>query len=186
MSLLYLIVIGVLLALIAAAGYWFFRRWRRARIAADILNDPNPLASWTYNPQEWQQAVTEFDWASAGGESAQVRISQRGVYVWSDSSSRVYELETGTKVVTFAGYLGIEGSPLKLRVRWKIVTYDENGNRQTKYYKEDYRIPVPLRVKDEAERVVQFFQRRLENNLDAYTAVVPDDQPISLFGKDSF
>jgi len=186
-STLYLIVIGLVLTLIAAAGYWYFRRWRQASIAADILNDPNLVASWTYTPQEWQQAVTdEFDWAKAGGGSAQVRISQRGVYVWSDSDSRVYELETGTKVVTFAGYPGIEGSPLKLRVRWKVVTYDEHGNRQTKYHKQDHRIPVPLRVKDEAEKVVQFFQQRLENNLDAYTAVIPDDQPISLFGKDSF
>ena len=187
MSLLYLIVIGLLLAIIAAAGYWYFKRRRQASLAADIVNDPNPVASWTYTPQEWQQAVTdEFSWASARGASAQARVSQRGVYVWSDSDSRVYELETGPKVVTFAGYLGIEGSPLKLRVRWKIVSYDREGNRQVHYYKNDYRIPVPLREKGAVLKVVEFFKTRLENNLDAYTAVIPDDEPISLFGKDSF
>jgi len=45
---------------------------------------------------------------------------------------------------------------------------------------------VPLREKDTAQKVVDFFTARLQNNLDAYTAVVPDDEPISLFGKDSF
>jgi len=120
MSLLYWIVIGLLLAIIVAAGYWYFRRWRKATLAADILNDPNPLASWTYTPHEWQAVTDEFDWAKARGGSPQVRISLRGVYVWSDSDSRVYELEVGTKVVTFAGYLGVEGSPLKLGFAGKL------------------------------------------------------------------
>jgi hypothetical protein len=45
---------------------------------------------------------------------------------------------------------------------------------------------VPIRNRDDAARVAAFFTARIENNLDAYTAVVPDDEPISLFGKDSF
>lgn len=63
---------------------------------------------------------------------------------------------------------------------------DPDRSAEVKYYKEDYRVPVPLRYREEAERVVDFFVTRLENNLEAYTAVVPDDEPISLFGKDSF
>ena len=187
MSVLYLIAIIIVLALAAGAGYWYLRRRWQAQVAASILNDPNPLAIWTYTPVEWQQAVTdEFTWGKSDGGSAQIRICQSGFYVWSDSKSRVYELETDGKVVTFAGYLGAEGSPLKLRVRWKLVTYDRHNHKETNYYKEDYRIPVPLREKDEALNVVEFFTTRLENNLDAYTDVVPDDEPISLFGKDSF
>jgi hypothetical protein len=184
---LYLFVIVALLALAAGLVYWHFRRRRKANAAADILNDPNPIATWTYTPAEWQQAVSdEFSWARADGGSAQIRICQSGIYVWSDSHSRIYELETGGKVVTFAGYLGNPESPLKLRVRWRVITYDEYQTERIKYHKEDYRIPVPLREKDAAFRVVEFFQTRLEKNLGAYTAVVPEDEPISLFGKDSF
>jgi hypothetical protein len=183
----YLIAIVIVLALAAGAGYWFYRRRRQAHAVEEILNDPNPIASWTYTPQEWQQAVSdEFSWASAQGDSAQIRICQSGFYVWSDSHSRVYELEAGGKFVTFAGYLGVEGSPLKLRVRWREITQDRHGNEEIHYYKEDYRIPVPLREKEAALKVVDFFTTRLEKHLDWYTALLPDDEPISLFGKDSF
>ncbi len=187
MSPLYFIGIGLVLALAVGVGYWYFRRTRQDHAAAEILNDPNPLASWTYAADDWRQAVAdEFTWGRADGESAQIRICLSGIYVWSASRSRVYELETGRKVVTFAGYAGIEGVPLKLRVRWKIVTHDEDGYPQTNYYKEDIRIPVPAKEKESALRVVEFFKTRLENNPAAYTAVLPDDEPISLFGKDSF
>lgn len=185
MALLYLIAIGMLLVFVA--GYWYFRRRRQAQAAADILNDPNPLAGWTYTPAEWQQAVSdEFTWARSDGGSAQLRICQSGFYVWSDSQSRVYELETADKVVTFAGYPGTEGSPLKLRVRWRVIYRYEDRPDEVKYFKEDYRIPVPFRNRDDAARVAEFFTARLEKNLDAYTALVPDNEPISLFGKDSF
>jgi hypothetical protein len=183
---LYIVIFAVL---VSAAGlaYWYSRRRRKANAVAAILNDPNPIATWTYTPAEWQQAVAdEFSWAKADGASAQIRICQSGIYVWSDSDSHVYELETEGKIVTFAGYLPTEGSRLKLRIRWRVVTQDEHQNDRIKYHKEDYRIPVPLREKEAAVRVVEFFTARLENNLNAYTAVVPEDEPISLFGKDSF
>jgi hypothetical protein len=187
MSQLYFIAIGILLAIAAGVGYWYFRRSRQAHAVAAIFNDPNPLATWTYTADEWRQAVAdEFSWGRVDRDPAQVRICLSGVYVGSGSTARVLELETGDKVVTFAGYLGTEGSPLKLRVRWRTVTYDQNGYKQTKYYKEDHRIPVPSREKESALRVVDFFYWRLENNPAAYTEVVPDDEPISLFGKDSF
>jgi hypothetical protein len=54
------------------------------------------------------------------------------------------------------------------------------------YYKEDHRIPVPMREREAAMKVVDFFKTRLEKHLDWYTALLPDDDPISLFGKDSF
>jgi hypothetical protein len=184
---LYLIII--LAVLVSAAGlvYWYSRRWRKANAAAAILNDPNPIATWTYTPAEWQQAVAdEFSWARADGASAQIRICQSGIYVWSDSHSHVYDLEAGGKFVTFAGYPGAEGNPLKLRVRWREITQDRDGDEEIRYYKEDYRIPVPLREKEAALRVVDFFKTQLESHMDWYTAVLPDDEPISLFGKDSF
>ena len=156
------------------------------RDIAGILEDPNPLAVWTYTPEEWRRAVEdEFSWARSDGSSAQIRICETGIYLKTDSQSHLIELASGPKVVTFAGYRGTEGSPLRLRVRWKIVRHRRGGD-EVKYYKEDYRIPVPLREKDAAQKVVDFFTARLQNNLDAYTAVVPDDEPISLFGKDSF
>ena len=181
-------IIGLLVLAAAAAGGYLYRvRRTRKEEIADILNDPNPLAFWTYTPQEWQQAVAdEFSWGRADGGEAQIRICQSGFYVEHGSQRRVFELETGPKVVTFAGYLGMEGNPLKLRVRWRVVTYDRNGNKQTKYHKQDYRIPVPLREMESAQAVVNFFTTRLELNPAAYSELVPDDEPISLFAKDSF
>lgn len=173
-----------MLAGIAAAGYWFFRRWRRNRWLDEALTSPL-IASWTYSPAEWSQAVAdEFSWGREG-DSAQIYFYSSLVYIQTESGKQFFPLGRDDRVVTFAGYAGIEGSPLKLRVRWKTV--DEFNNvDETKYHKEDYRIPVPLRVKDEALKVVEFFTANLENNLAAYTAVVPDDQPLSLLGKDSF
>jgi len=180
------IAIVVLLAVVGGLGYFYYRRRVRAKEIATVLNDPNPLAVWTYTPEEWRRAVEdEFSWARSDGSSAQIRICETGIYLKTDSQSHLIELGSGPKVVTFAGYRGTEGSPLKLRVRWKIVRRRKAGD-EVKYYKEDYRIPVPLREKDAAQKVVDVFTARLQNNLDAYTAVVPDDEPISLFGKDSF
>ena len=184
---LYVIAILAVLSLASGLVVWFYRRRQRAQLAEQILNDPNPIANWKYTPQEWQAAVTsEFSWARAQGDAAQIRICQSGFYVWSDSHSRVYELEGGGKFVTFAGYSGVEGSPLKLRVRWRTITYDRHGNEEKHYYKEDIRIPVPMREKEAAMNVVDFFTTRLEKHLDWYTTLLPDDEPISLFGKDSF
>jgi hypothetical protein len=178
--------IVLLLAVAAGLGYFFYLRRARSKEIAAILDDPNPLAVWTYTPEEWRRAVEdEFSWARSDGSSAQIRICESGIYLKTDAQSHLIELATGPKVVTFAGYRGTEGSPLKLRVRWKIVRRRKGGD-EVKYYKEDYRIPVPLREKDAAQKAVDFFTARLQNNLDAYTAVVPDDEPISLFGTDSF
>ncbi len=89
-------------------------------------------------------------------------------------------------MVTFAGYRGTEGSSLKLRSRWRVITRDRNGREEIKYYKEDYRIPVPLRAKDAAQNVVNYFSKWLEDNPRFYAQMVPDDEPISLMAKDSF
>ena len=179
--------IGIILVLAVAAGVWFLWRFLKARLAKAIRNDPNPLAMWTYTPAEWQQAVAdEFTWGRAEGNSAQIKICQLGFLVDDGSGARVFQLETGTRVVTFAGYLPIEGSRLKLRVRWRVKRGDKYEHQETRYYKEDYRIPVPLREREQAQNVVDFFTNKLQNNLEAYTALLADDESISLFGNDSF
>lgn len=185
MSAIYLIIILLVLGGAVAAAFWFVRRGRQNRWLDEALTSPL-IASWTYTPSQWAKAVAdEFSWGRPD-ESAQIYFYLSLVYIQAESGKQFFPLERDDRVVTFAGYAAIEGSPLKLRVRWKVVSDDQEGNRQTKYYKEDYRIPVPLQEKAEALKVVEFFTTRLENNLTAYTAVVPDDEPISLFGKDSF
>lgn len=186
-SFLYPFAVVLLLAAVAAGAYFYFIRRKHAAEIAAIIDDPYPLAFWTYTPQEWQQAVAdEFTWGQVDGGGADITISQQGFYISHGSQRRVFELETGSKVVTFAGYLGVEGNPLKLRVRWRVISYDRYGHEEIKYHKDDYRIPVPLREKQSAQDVVDFFTARIEQNLAAYTELVPDDEPISLFGKDVF
>ena len=75
---MYLIAIVIVLALAGGAGYWYFRRRQQAQAAANILNDPNPIATWTYTPQEWQEAVAdEFSWARPDGGAAQIQAHPR-------------------------------------------------------------------------------------------------------------
>jgi len=180
-------IVFVLIALAVGGAFLYRGRARRRKVIDDILFDVNPLAVWTYSPEEWRRAVEEeLSWGRADDGPVQVRISRFGVYFKSRSREHLLPLTDGTRVVTFAGYRGGEGNPLKLRTRWRVVTRDEDGREQIKYYKEDYRIPVPLREKAAAQNVVDYFTKWLEDNPRFYTQMLPDDEPISLFGKDSF
>jgi len=182
-----LVLIVALVVLVLAGGYLYRRRQHRSKAIADILFDVNPLAVWTYSPEEWRRAVDEeLSWGRADDGPAQIRMSRIGVYFKTRSHEHLLPLQDGTRVVTFAGYGGNEGSPLKLRTRWRVTTVDQHGREQIHYYKEDYRIPVPLREQEAARNVVDYFTKWLDDNMRFYTMVVPEDEPISLFGKDSF
>jgi hypothetical protein len=186
MSLL-LIIIAVLLFVVAIFGVLFFKnRGERRLKIIEITEGPDLLAHWTYSPSEWETVAEEFPWAKTKGAGGDVYITPTAIYIKSGSKDRLIDLVNDGKVVTHASHRGTEGSPLKIRVRWKIIKRYDDRPDEIKYYKEDYRIPVPPKNVEEAQRVAQFFTERLEANLDAYTAVVPDDEPISLFGKDPF
>ena len=177
---------AILVAGLVGAGYLIYRRRRRRKAIDDILFDVNPLGEWTYSPEEWSGAVDELSWGSADDGATQIRICRSGIYFKNPRREHLIPLNNGTRVVTFAGYLGDKTSPLKLRTRWRVVTRDEYNREQVKYHKEDFRIPVPSREKDAAENVVSYFTKWIEDNMRFYTQMVPDDEPISLFGKDSF
>ncbi len=184
---MFLVAIIVVILVVGAGCYFYYRHRVRTSAINYLLNDPNLLAHWTYAPHEWRQAVEEeFTWSSSKDSSGEIYISPTRVYVKSHSRDRLIDLAGGGKVVTHASFSGIEGIPLKLRVRWKVVRRDPDRGTEVKYYKEDYRFPVPASAKEAAAKVANYFNARLENNLEAYTAVVPEDQPISLFGKDEF
>jgi hypothetical protein len=184
---IFLLILVLLAVLVTGSFLYVGRRKRKARIA-EMLSGDNLLAAWTYDPEEWRRAVEEeYTWIRNKDGVGHCYVSPSSIYIKNDSQDRLIDLNNDGKVVTHASYRGADGSsPLKLRVRWRVVTTDKNGNEQIKYFKEDYRIPVPIRNRDNAARVADFFTAKLENNLAAYTAVVPDDEPISLFGKDSF
>lgn len=185
---LFVILILVLLGVAILGSFLYARRRKRKARIAEMLSGDSLLAAWTYDADEWRRAVEEeFIWIRTKDGVGHCYISPSGIYVRNDSQDRLFDLSSGGKVVTHASYRGADGSsPLKLRVRWKVVKRYDDRPDETKYFKEDYRIPVPIRNRDDAARVAAFFTARLENNLAAYTAVVSDDEPISLFGKDSF
>ena len=177
----------VLLGAAGAGLYVYFRRQKRKAQIALLVNGVDVLAHWTYTPAEWRKAVEEeFTWASNTDQAGEVFISPTALYVRGERRDHLINLADQGKVVTHASYRGAEDSPLKLRVRWKVVTRNRNGYEEVKYHKEDYRIPVPPGAKQAAQQVADFFTAQSENNLAAYTALVPEDEPISLFGKDSF
>ncbi len=184
---LFFALIIMIAGLAAGAIYLYQRRTRRRKVIDDILCDVNPLAVWTYSPEEWRSAVQEeLSWGHADDGPVQVRISKFGVYFKTRSREHLLPLADGTRIVTFAGYGGSEGNPLKLRTRWRVVTRDQDEEEEIKYFKEDYRIPVPLREHAAAQNVVNYFTKWLVENPRFYTQVLADDDPISLFGKDSF
>jgi hypothetical protein len=180
--------LGLVLLAVGAAEYYLYarRRSRRERIAR-ILSGSNILARWSYAPDEWRKAADEeFTWVRNKNSGGEVCISPTTIYIKSDTQDRLIDLSGDGKIVTHASYRGLDMGPLKFRVRWKVVRRDPDRSDEVKYYKEDYRVPVPITYREDAERVVAYFTARLENNLEAYAAVVPDDEPISLFGKDPF
>jgi hypothetical protein len=183
-----LVTILALLVIAVVGSLLYVRRRKRQRRIADLLAGTNLLAAWTYGQDEWRQAVAdEFTWVRNKASGGQCYISPTEIYIKNDSQDRLIDLSSGGKVVTHASYRGADSNnPLKLRVRWRVVKHYPDRPDEVKYFKEDYRIPVPFQYRDDAARVAAFFTAQLENNLNAYTNVVPDDEPISLFGKDSF
>jgi hypothetical protein len=177
----------VLLLVAIGGGYLYVRGRARERKIAELLSGMDLLARWTYTGDEWRKAVAEeFTWARHGEGSGTIFIWTRGIYVRSAGGDRIFDLSGGGRVVTYAAYRGAEGSLLKLRVRWRVVEQYADRPDEVKYYKEDYRIPVPLEHREAAQRVVEYFTAQAQNNPDAYATVMPDDEPLSLFGKDSF
>jgi hypothetical protein len=177
----------VLFIVLAGGAYLFYKRRKRNRAIAEVLSGGDLLGRWTYSAAEWQQAVAdEFSWAKPSDGGGEVFISPSAIYVRSASADQLIEL-SGGKAVTHASYRETEGAPLKIRVRWKVIESNADGTQErTKYYKEDYRIPVPFRERETAKRVAEWFSTRAEKNLAAYTDVVGGDEAISIFGDDSF
>jgi hypothetical protein len=184
------IVAAILVVLLIAFIVWrqiHTRRRGRMEDITEMISGRNLLAQWPYTPEEWQQAARdEFDWVRNKGGSGHVYVSPGAVYILGESDEHYIDLTADGRVVTHAACRASHMSPLKLRLRWKVVNQSEDGRSEVKYYKEDLRIPVPLAHHEQAKRVADFFTAQIENNLEAYTALVPDDEPISLFGKDSF
>jgi len=175
-----------LLAVAVVVAILFRKRRERRQKIVEITCGVDLLAQWTYTPDEWAAVAEEFSWGQSHREPGEVYISATAIYFKSGSNERLIDLAADGKVVTYAAHRATEGSPLKIRVRWKVIRRYEDRPDEIKYFKEDYRIPVPLRNAADAQRVAEFFTARLEANLEAYTDLVPDDDPISLFGKDSF
>jgi hypothetical protein len=189
MDVFLIVLMGAIFALAAGGVYLYYHRGQRRKVIDDIVADVNPLAVWTYSPEEWRRAVQdELSWGNADDGPVQVRISRLGIYFKGRAHEHLLSLLDGDRVVTFAAYGGAEGNPLKLRTRWRVISHDpdEFGREKIQYYKEDYRIPVPFREHAAATNVVNYFTKWLEDNPDFYTQMLPDDEPISLFGKDSF
>src|ERR1700730_8177709 len=120
----------ILLALLVAAAvgvYLYVQRRKRGTMIAGMVSGANLLAHWTYTPAEWRRAVEEeFTWASNKDHAGEVFISPTALYVRAERRDRLIHLADKGKVVTHASYRGAEDSPLKLRVRWKVVTRNRN------------------------------------------------------------
>jgi len=185
MSAWLIIVVVALVAIAIVAAVIIRKRGERKQKILEITCGVDLLAHWTYSFAEWKAVAEEFSWGQTGG-AGEVYISATAIYLKSGSQERLIDLASDGKVVTYAAHRGAEGSPLKIRVRWKVVKRYEDRPDEIDYFKEDYRVPVPAGKTAEAQSVAEFFTARLEENLAAYTDLVPDDEPISLFGKDSF
>lgn len=176
-----------LLILLVVSGYIYVKGRKRRERISELLSGSTILAGWDYAPNEWRKAVEEeFTWVRHKDGVGHVYISPTTIYIKNDSDDRLIDLSGDGKAVTHASYSGADMSPLKLRIRWKVEHYGDNSTPKVRYYKEDYRIPVPLAHREAAQRVVAFFTAQLENNPEVYANLVSDDEPLSIFCKDSF
>ena len=162
----------------------FLTRRQHKRKAAAIVSSPKLLARWQYAPDEWTAAVAEeFTWVKHADKPGQVFISPDAIYVATGREERVINLSGKGKFVTHASYRGVDVSPLKIRVRWKVMSQRNDDPKD--YRTEDHRIPVPRGAKEDANRVVQFFVTQAEQNPHRVTAVTSPDAAMSIFGKDA-
>jgi hypothetical protein len=180
-----------LLIILAVAVFFLYSlyAWRRKRVEtiSGLLAGRNLLASWPYSAEQWRKAVEdEFTWAWRRGGPGHIYISPDALYIKAGKGGRFVELAGGGRVVTHASLTAGDMGLLKLRVRRKVVFHQPDRADEVKYYRDDYRIPVPASYREEAIRVVSFFNSRLEMNLEAYADSVSDDEPLSIFGKDPF
>lgn len=168
------------------AIYFWFQRRQRDRQVAEIVAGQNSLAHWQYEPAEWAAAVAEeFTWVKHPETPGHVFVTPGNVYIANGVEDQLIRLWGKGRFVTHASYRGTELSPLKLRVRWKVVRRYKNAEH-VEYHTEDYRIPVPPDCKEAAQRVVQYFMAQVAQNPDAVNAVTSPDAPLSLFGKEPF
>lgn len=181
----FLLIVLLVLAVFFVGSNYFKRRARQRR-SSEIIADPNLLAHFVYDPDEWRKAVEdEFTWVKNKESLGHVYITPTALCVKNDFQERVVELSGQSKAVTNASYRGADGSRLKLRARWRVVEYQADRPDEVKYFKEDYWIPVPLKQKEDAQRVADFFTAQVERNPKAYADLVADDEPLSIFGRDS-
>ena len=161
---------------------------RRERIS-NTLSDLklNLLAHWKYTPSEWKRAVEEeFTWVKNKEIAGQIYISPTTIYITNGHDNRIIVYKRKGEIVTHASYRGADSSPLKIRVRWKVITKQLSGGEVVNYFSEDYRIPVPCGCGEEAKRIVDYFTTSAEKNLGAILDVTPPDASISLFGREPF
>jgi len=171
-------------ALVALIVWW--RRRQRDRLVQEIMSGGNTLAHWQYSASEWATAVNEeFTWVKHRDQPGQVFIAPAGIYIAGPGEDHLIRLRGQGKFVTHASYRGTDISPLKVRVRWKVVRRYRDAEH-VQYHTEDYRIPVPPTCKADAERVVQWFTMQAEQNPDAVNSVTSPDAPLSLFSKEPF
>jgi hypothetical protein len=187
-TIVHLVFLGLLFAFaLGVLGLiYLVKRWQRNRKVSEIVACPNPLARWQYAPDEWPRAVAEeFTWVKHKDKPAQVFITPAGIYITNGLDGQLIHLRGSGKFVTHASYRGTDVSPLKLRVRWKVVTRYRNAEH-VEYHTEDYRIPVPRGRNEDAIRIVQFFTTQAEQNPDLVNSVTSPDSPLSIFGKEPF
>jgi hypothetical protein len=181
-----LAVSALLVAGVLSFYLWSGRRGRK-RLISELTSGRGLIAAWPYTPEQWRAAAEEeFAWARGGNSAGHVYVSPDAVYIKGGVKGRLIDLSGGGRVVTHASFSGGDMSPLKLRVRRKVVHHHPDRADEVKYYRDDYRIPVPAEHRDAAGRVVDYFTSRHEKNLEAYAESVSDDEPLSLFGKDPF
>ena len=81
------ILVGII---VLTAGLFYLMRVLRARAADNIRNDPNPLAMWTYTPEDWQQAVAdEFSWGARATHLNPSLITSLGTSCFPSNSRNV-------------------------------------------------------------------------------------------------
>ncbi|MFL6373508.1 MAG: hypothetical protein ACJ73D_02465 [Pyrinomonadaceae bacterium] len=139
-----------------------------------------PLCTWSYSVDEWRRDADVYNLSDVPRGDAEVRVTPTDIWILDDGRPVRKELDAGCKCVTACKY---ERGIFSLRVRW-YVRMPREGKKVMGFH--DYRLPVPTGHEGDAESLVKFFRKQMEENPRKVNLVTPQEGGGSIFGEQGF
>ena len=138
------------------------------------------LCTWGYPARDWSHNADVYNLSDHPSGDAEVRITPTDIWVVDDRHRVRKELEAGRKCVTACKY---ERGIFSVRVRWYIRRARQG---QKILFFRDFKLPVPAGHEGDAQALVSFFNKQIEQNRRKVTLVTPRESGRAIFGEPGF